>query len=129
MNITEKCAYLKGLAEGMNLDAASSEVKLINGIIDLLGDVTEAIDEIDCDLETLGDYVEELDEDLGAVEELLYDDCDCDCCCDDDDFCDDDDDLYCVECENCHEINSFDDSADPETLKCENCGAPLCVEE
>ncbi len=121
MTITEKCAYLKGLAEGMNLDANSSEVKLINGIIDLLGDVTEAIEEIDCDLETLSDYADELDEDLGAVEEYIYDDCDC--CCDDD--CDCCDDLYCVECPSCGAVNHFDDAADPEDLECEECGAPL----
>ena len=50
MTISEKCAYLKGLAEGMNLDASSPEVKLINSIIDILGDVADAIDEIDEDL-------------------------------------------------------------------------------
>ena len=131
MTISEKCAYLKGLAEGMNLDASSPEVKLINSIIDILGDVADAIDEIDEDLETLNDYAEELDEDLGAIEELLYDDddydCDCDCCCDDD--CDCDEDLFCEICPKCGEQICFDETVNPDDLVCPNCGAALCEEE
>ena len=130
MTITEKCAYLKGLAEGMNLDASSSEVKLINGIIDLLGDVTEAIDEIDDDLEYLNDYAEELDEDLGSIEELIYDDeCDCDFCDDDCDCCDDDEDLFCEICPKCGEHICFDESVNPDDLECPNCGTALCGED
>lgn len=128
MTITEKCAHLKGLAEGMNLDASSPEVKLINAVIDLLGDVTEAISEIDEDLETLNDYAEELDEDLGAIEELLYDDDDdddCCCCCDDD--CDED--LFCELCPKCGEQICFDESVNPDDLVCPNCGTALCEEE
>ena len=60
MTLSEKQAYLKGLADGMKLDEGSDEIKLINGIIDLLGGITEAIDEIDDDLETLNDYIEEV---------------------------------------------------------------------
>lgn len=127
MTITEKCAHLKGLAEGMNLDASSPEVKLINAVIDLLGDVTEAISEIDEDLETLNDYAEELDEDLGAIEELLYDDDDDDCCCCCDDDCDED--LFCELCPKCGEQICFDESVNPDDLVCPNCGTALCEEE
>lgn len=134
MDMKEKSAYLKGLAEGMKLDESSSEVKLINAIIDLLGDVTEAIDEIDSDLETLNDYAEELDEDLGAIEELIYDDCDCDCdCCDDDCDCDCDcdcdEDLFCEICPKCGEQICFDETVNPDDLVCPNCGTALCEEE
>ena len=38
MNISEKVAYLKGLAEGLELED-SKEGKLIKGIIDVLDDI------------------------------------------------------------------------------------------
>ena len=85
MTLTEKAAYLKGLAEGMNLDKSTNEGKLIAALIDIVNDMTVAQSETDEDLEYLNDYIEELDEDLGALEEDYYDiDGDCDCCdCDD----------------------------------------------
>ena len=39
MEISEKVAYLKGLAEGLNLDTDSKEGKLIAAIIDVLDDM------------------------------------------------------------------------------------------
>ena len=33
MTITERAAYLRGLAEGLELDADKKEVKLLNGIL------------------------------------------------------------------------------------------------
>ena len=54
MEISEKVAYLKGLAEGLNLDTDSKEGKLIAAIIDVLDDMAEKFAEIDdelCDVE------------------------------------------------------------------------------
>ena len=39
MEITEKVAYLKGLAEGMELDTGKKEGKLLSAIIDVLEDI------------------------------------------------------------------------------------------
>ncbi len=134
MTLNEKAAYIKGLADGLDLDKNTKEGKLIAALIDLVGELTEAIDEIDEDLETLNDYIEEIDEDLGAVEEYLYDDCDCDCDCDDDFECDGnccdcdedcdlaDEDYFEVECPSCGETICFDGSIDPEELACPACG-------
>lgn len=100
MALKEKSAYLKGLADGLDYDKTTAEGKLIAAMIDLIEELTAAIDDIDEDLEYLNDYAEELDEDLGEMERFVYDeydcDCDCDCdCCDCDDFdcccCDEDD--------------------------------------
>ncbi len=103
MNLNEKAAYLKGLAEGLNYDQTTAEGKLLAAVIDLLGEVTDAIADVDADLETLNDYCEELDEDLGALEEYVMGD---DCCdCDDCDCCDCDcfeDEEFC-NCEDCDE--------------------------
>ena len=40
MEITEKVAYLKGLAEGMELDTEKKEGKLLAAIIDVLDDLS-----------------------------------------------------------------------------------------
>ena len=39
-------------------------------------DLTEAVDEMDDDMETLNDYIEEIDEDLGNLEEIVYEELD-----------------------------------------------------
>ncbi|MBQ4584682.1 MAG: hypothetical protein IJA82_00575 [Clostridia bacterium] len=141
MDILEKCAYIKGLAEGLNLDASKPEGKVLNAIIELLSDVCDTVADIDDEVATLGDYVEELDHDLGEVEEYLYDeDCDCDCdedcdcdCDDDCDCCDDDCDCDCdcddcgedfmeAMCPHCAETICFDNELDPDDLICPACG-------
>lgn len=102
MKLSEKAAYLKGLAEGLNIDKSTAEGKLISAMLDLLGDITDAVGEIDEDLEYLNDYVEELDEDLGSVEDALYGEDECDCChddCEEGDW-DDDCDYNCDECDH-----------------------------
>ena len=131
MTLNEKAAYIKGLADGLELDKTTKEGKLIDALIDIVSELTDAIYDIDEDLDTLNDYIEEIDEDLGAVEELLYDDdCDCDdeCECDGDcDWCDEDceladEDYFEVECPSCGETICFDGTIDPEELACPACG-------
>ena len=132
MTLTEKAAYIKGLAEGLNLDKESAEGKLIGALIDIVGDIAAAQSETDEDLEYLNDYIEEIDEDLGAVEEELCSDCDCDDCdCDCDDCdCDCDcgcdcDDSFEITCPACGETIVFDGEIDPEDLSCPACGEKL----
>ena len=72
MEISEKVAYLKGLAEGLNLDTDSKEGKLIAAIIDVLDDMAEKFAEVDdepCDVE---DGLDAVSDDLSDVEETLY---------------------------------------------------------
>jgi len=126
MTLSERAAYIKGLAEGMELDTASKEGKVIAALIELCSDMAEEIAALDERVDTVHAYCEELDEDLGEVEELLLedDDCDCDCddccCCDDD--CDCDEEYFEVECPSCGETVCFDSSIDPEELTCPACG-------
>lgn len=134
MDIKEKAAYLKGLADGVNYDKTTPEGKLIAALIDLAGDMAEAIDEIDEDLEYLNDYIEEIDEDLGGVEEDVYlceDECDCD---DDEDFEGDEDegcecDCACcsIDCPNCGEPVEIDCEGDPEDIVCPSCGEKIAT--
>ena len=126
MTLSERAAYIKGLAEGMELDTASKEGKVIAALIELCSDMAEEIAALDERVDTVHAYCEELDEDLGEVEELLLEDdeCDCDCddccCCDDD--CDCDEEYFEVECPSCGETVCFDSSIDPEELTCPACG-------
>ena len=126
MNLTEKAAYIKGLADGLDFDKNSAEGKLLAALIDLTGDLAEYVAELEDEIDELRDYAEELDEDLGEVEEFLMDEfddeCDCDCCCDDDDCDCCGDEYYEVTCPGCGEVICFDGSIDPEELACPACG-------
>jgi hypothetical protein len=135
MTLNEKASYIKGLCDGMELDTASKEGKVIAALLDLVSDMAIAIEDLEAETEELRDYIEEIDEDLGDVEELLCEEededdfeCDGDCCnCDAD--CDmDDDEYFEVECPSCGEIICFDESIDPEELACPACGEKFeCV--
>lgn len=134
MNLTEKAAYIKGLADGLNYNKESAEGKLIAALIDMVDEMAKSIRVLDETVEELNDYIEEIDEDLGDVEEYLAEeddeyDCDCDCCdCDCDDCdecdccdCDEDDEYFEIECPSCGEVVCFDESIDPEDLVCPAC--------
>lgn len=133
MNLTEKAAYIKGLADGLDYNKNSAEGKLIAALIDMVDEMAKSINVLDETVEELNDYIEEIDEDLGDVEEYLMEDdeCDCDCCdcdcddCDDCDCdccdCDDDGDYFEIECPSCGEVVCFDESIDPEDLICPAC--------
>ena len=130
MTLNEKAAYIKGLADGLELDAKSKEGKIIAALLDLVTDMAQSVTDLEEDVEYLNDYIEEIDEDLGEVEEILVeDDCDCDCddCdCDCDDCecdCDlDDEDFFEIDCPSCGETVCFDETIDPEDLVCPACG-------
>ncbi len=130
MTLTEKAAYLKGLTEGLGLDSAKPETKIINELIALTEDMARTIADLEEDVEYLNDYIEEVDEDLGALEEDFYSDddfdCDgdCDCCdcdCDFDDDEDFDEECYEIECPSCGETICFDSTIDREDLVCPAC--------
>ena len=123
MEITEKVAYLKGLAEGLALDTEKSkEGKLIAAIIDVLDDMAlELADMQDeqCDLE---DGLDAVSEDLADVESLIYEELDDE----DDEEDEEDEDCYETTCPTCEEAIYFDDSILEEgEIICPNCGEKL----
>ena len=131
MTLGERASYIKGLCDGMELDTASKEGKVIAALIELVSDMAVEIEDLENAVDELNEYIEEIDEDLGDVEEILcededeYDDeyeCDGDCCnCDEE--CElADDEYFEVECPACGEIVCFDESIDPEELACPACG-------
>ena len=124
MTLTEKVAYLKGLAEGLELDKDSKEGKLFDAIFDILEDMALTVTDIDEDLSACEDLVDAIDEDLDELEEYIF--CEDDDCCDDDCCCCDDDELYEVECPKCgEEILLDEEMLDEGIIECPSCGEKL----
>ena len=133
MNITENAAYLKGLFDGYEIDTNTKEGKIISKMLELLSDMADKINALEADNKELHEYVEELDHDLGELEEEVYfydddedDYDDYDDLNDDEDYeLDEDDGYYEIECPSCGDIVCFDDSLDVEDLVCPACGEKI----
>ena len=125
MGITEKAAYIKGLFEGYELDATSKEGKIIGEMLTLISDMADKIAALEADNKELHEYAEELDQDLGAIEEDLYfDEGELDE--EYDDFDDEDDcEYFEMECPSCGEIVCFDESLVGQDITCPACGEKI----
>lgn len=119
MEITEKVAYLKGLAEGMELDTGKKEGKLLAAIIDVLEDIALELADIEDAQEELGDGLDAVSDDLEDVEDLLYGE-------DGEDELDEDEECYATTCPTCEESIYFDESVlEDGQVICPNCGERL----
>lgn len=122
MEISEKVAYLKGLAEGLALDTETKEGKLIAAIIDVLDEMSERFEDIDENLADLEDGLDAVSEDLSDVEETLYE-LDED---EEDEELDDDAEYFETTCPVCQEEIVFDeDTLDSGEIRCPKCGEKL----
>lgn len=117
MTISEKVAYLKGLAEGLNLDTEKSkEGKLISVMIGILEEVGLSIEDLEENALALGEEIDVLSDDLADVEAEVFGE-------EEDDADDEDeDDYFEVECPNCEEPLIIDDEAlAAGEIQCPNC--------
>ena len=141
MTISEKSAYLKGLMDGLSLNKEPDEGKMIAAIVDLLGDMAKRITDIEETTIAISDELDEIEEDLDAIEDFIMDE-------DEDDFDDYEEDeldgwdededfeegfdfgdedttIYEVECA-CGEIIYFDEEVlEKGSMTCPNCGETL----
>ena len=114
--LTNRAAYLQGLADGLKLDTEKAEGKLINEIITLLGDIAGEVEALDEEQMFIEDKIDEMEEVIEIMGDDIYaDDCDCE-----------DDDVYTLVCEKCGAEIDFtsedlDDIAAGEFL-CPECG-------
>lgn len=117
MTISEKVAYLKGLAEGLNLDTEKSkEGKLISVMIGILEEVGLSIEDLEENALALGEEIDVLSDDLADVESVVFEDE-----AEDEDE-EDEDDYFEVECPNCEEPLIIDDEAlAAGEIQCPNC--------
>ena len=146
MTISEKSAYLKGLMDGLKLDTESNEGKMIAAIVDLLGDMSKRMVDIEDTTIAISDELDEIEEDLDAIEDFILDEDD-----EDDwdeyedeedyydpddeddeeepeegfDFGDEDSTIYEVECA-CGNVIDFDEEVlESGSIVCPNCGETL----
>ena len=122
MTISEKVAYLKGLAEGLNLDTEKSkEGKLISVMIGILEELAMSVEDLEENALNLGEEIDVLSDDLADVEEVVFED--------DEDEEDYDDDWFEVECPTCGADIVVDDEAlaDGEG-ECPGCGTRYAME-
>ena len=119
MTNTEKVAYIRGLAEGLELDDSKKEVKVLNAIIDLLDDLAMSLADLEDGYSDMADQLDAVDEDLGSLEDDFYGD-------DEDDEDDEDTCYFEVTCPNCHEtICLSEDIIEDGQMDCPNCGETL----
>ena len=118
--ISEKVAYLDGLADGLGVSEDDKQGKLLRGIIYPLGAVAEELEEQGESLDDLSDCVDELYEQLDDVNDALFDE---------DDEAEEGDFMEVV-CPSCGETIYFDeDMLDSEDgLICPNCNEPVEID-
>ena len=137
MTISEKSAYLKGLMDGLKLNTESDEGKMISAIVDLLGDMAKRVTDIEETTIAISDELDEIEEDLDAIEDFIMDEED-----DEDwedyedwddedeldegfDYGDEDSTIYEVVCA-CGEVINFDEETlEKGSMTCPNCGETL----
>ncbi len=144
MTISEKSAYLKGLMDGLKLNTESDEGKMIAAIVDLLGDMAKRVTDIEETTIAISDELDEIEEDLDAIEDYIMDEDDDEWYDEDEDdddvwdfsedeeepeegfdFGDEDSTIYEVEC-GCGEIINFDEETlEKGSIVCPNCGETL----
>ena len=123
MELFEKVAYLKGLAEGLDLDTQKSkEAKLISVMIGILEEIGLSIEDLEENALALGEEIDVLSDDLADVESVVFED-------EDEDEEDYDDDWFEVECPTCEEPLVIDDEALAEGfIQCPNCGTKYSLD-
>ena len=123
MTISEKVAYLKGLAEGLNLDVEKSkEGKLISVMIGILEEVGMSLEDLEENVTALGEELDAVSDDLSDVESVVFDD-------EDEEDDEDEDDFFEVECPNCQEPLIIDDEAlAAGEVECPNCEQRFSLE-
>ena len=130
----EKVAYLKGLAEGLGVTAETEKGKLMLAMIDTLEAFAEQAGETEEALHELQEVVDELDSDVGDLEEVLLSEAEDEE--DEDEEEDEDDDeeeegLIEYECPHCGTVIFFDEEAfdmEQEHL-CPNCNRKVFEED
>ena len=138
MTISEKSAYLKGLMDGMNFNTDSNEGKLLAAIVDLLGDKSKKIHDIEETTIAISEELDEIEEDLDAIEDFIMDEEDEEYDFDDEDeewddeeceegfdFGDEDTTIYEVRCA-CGSVIDFDEETlEKGSMVCPDCGELL----
>lgn len=129
--MSEKVAYLKGLAEGLNVDAQSDQGKLTMAILGALEAFAAQCDAQEERLDELEQFVGEIDQDVEELECALFDEDGDELDEDEDEDDDGDDGMIEYECPHCGTVVFFDEEAfdmEEEHL-CPNCHRKIFAED
>lgn len=72
--LSKKVEYLKGLADGMNMSEDNQEQKLLLRILEVLEAVADEISDLQDGQDEINEYLENMDEDLAALEDVVFED-------------------------------------------------------
>lgn len=139
MTVSEKVAYLKGLADGLGVKDSTNEGKLMLAVIEVLEAMAYDIEAVDAHAKDLSDSISDINEDMEYLEDLCIGDMDdddeelddaddasdasCTGCCG---SCGGDDQEYEVTCPKCGEtITVFEEDLDFGSIRCPKCDAEL----
>ena len=119
MKLTEETSYLKGLIDGLDIDDAKKENKIIIKMADIIADLSKTVEVLQTRVDDLTELCDDLDKDLGDVEEDLY-------CLngydDEDDKEDYDDDDYDYDTDA---LSLTDEELEDGSIECPNCGEKI----
>ncbi len=112
--IKVKVAYLNGLAEGLGISKETKEGQVLLGIMDVLNDMADEIEQLYDEQADLEDYVKAVDEDLVDLEDEIYE------------IEEDEEDLIELECPECGQLvfirDDLEEDEGPVELMCPGCG-------
>ncbi|MBR2916807.1 MAG: hypothetical protein IKC07_04340 [Clostridia bacterium] len=119
-DLTNRAAYLKGLADGMKMDKDSNEGKLLNEIIALLGDITAEIEMLDDEQGFIADKLDDIDDSIDILCEEIFED---------EIYDEDEEDEFTITCEKCGKdiFLSYEDF-ECDDLACPYCGEPIEID-
>ncbi|MEW6397555.1 MAG: CD1247 N-terminal domain-containing protein [Bacillota bacterium] len=120
-DLSSRVAYLKGLAEGLNLEAESKEGRLLNAILGVLGEFAEEVESLRGRVDEQEEYLEDLDEDVAELEERVAE------------TEEGEEEFFEVQCPHCGETVSYAEEElgeeGPMQLRCPNCGELIYRDE
>ncbi|MDP2892194.1 MAG: hypothetical protein Q8O09_03570 [Bacillota bacterium] len=111
--LSEKVAYLRGLVDGTKHKQDAKENKITLGILELLDDMAEAIEQLKSSQDEMDRFMESIDQDLSDLEcELLGEG---------------EAEKLQVECPKCHEVVDIDTVAieNDENILCPKCNEKI----
>lgn len=128
-SLMSRVSYLNGLIEGLGIDSASKEGRVLLEMAGIIKEMAQEIELVKDFQEEMEDYVDAIDEDLSNLEEDLYDeeeDDECDYGCEDDDI----GNYINIECPHCSETVYIDSDICRcnEEITCPNCHREISLD-
>lgn len=133
-SLTDRTAYIRGLADGMGINASKNENAIMLQMLEVMDEMAHKITELEDSVADVEEYIEDIDIDLADMEDAIFGDEDEDAeeFDDDEDEDEDDDELdefesLSFDCPSCGKtvmIKASDIDFDESPI-CEFCGSPF----